>query len=125
MRPKRDKKTGRWKATRGTTITKKGYIRITAGPQRNMYLHRLLGAFKVGRPLKPDEDVHHRNGKKLDFGYDNLHVMGHSEHGCVSAKQHFYVKEHDIKLKNEWDVFFDEEGGGKCRVPVTSEIPPR
>ena len=23
MRPKRDKKTGRWKATRGTTITKK------------------------------------------------------------------------------------------------------
>ena len=111
MRPKRDKKTGRWKATRGTTITKKGYIRITAGPQRNMYLHRLLGAFKVGRPLKPDEDVHHRNGKKLDLGYDNLRVMGHSEHGCVSAKQHFYVKEHDIKLKNEWDAFFDEEGG--------------
>ena len=117
MRPKRDKKTGRWKATRGTTITKKGYIRITAGPQRNMYLHRLLGAFKVGRPLKPDEDVHHRNGKKLDLGYDNLRVMGHSEHGCVSAKQHFYVKEHDIKLKNEWDVFFDEEGGASVEFP--------
>ena len=66
MRPKRDKKTVRWKATRGTTITKKGYIRITAGPQRHMYLHRLLGAFK---------------------------------------------------LKNEWDVFFDEEGGASVEFP--------
>lgn len=35
----------------------------------------------------------------------------------MSAKQHFYVKEHDIKLKNEWDVFFDEEGGASVEFP--------
>lgn len=106
---KRDKKTGRYKATQGTTITAKGYIRITAGPQRNIYLHRLVAAFKMGRPLKKDEDVHHRNGNKLDFSFDNLHVMGHQEHGCVSVKQHFYLEQKDIHLKSEWDQWFDSE----------------
>lgn len=109
MKPKRDRKTGRWKATCGTTITAKGYIRITAGPQRGMYLHRLLAAFKLGRPLTKDEDAHHVNGKKLDFGFDNIKVLGHREHGCVSAKQHFYLEQQDIHLKNEWDEFFDSE----------------
>lgn len=110
-KPKRDKN-GRFKAVRGTTITKKGYIRITAGPQRGMYLHRLLAAFKLGRPLKKDEDAHHVNGKKLDFSFDNLKVMGHREHGCVSAKQHFYVQQHEIKVKSEWDEYFEQETNG-------------
>jgi hypothetical protein len=35
--------------------------------------------------------------------------LGHKEHGCVSAKQHHYVKTHDIHLKNEWDEFFEGE----------------
>lgn len=107
MKPKRDKKTGRFKARTATTITKKGYVRITAGPQRGMYLHRLLAAFKVGRPLKKDEDSHHRNAVKLDFGYDNIQVLGHQEHGCVSSKQRFYLKQMDIKKKSEWDEFYD------------------
>ena len=123
MRPKRDKKTGRWKATRGTTITAKGYIRITAGPQRGAYLHRILAAFKIGRPLAKDEDCHHRNGNKMDFGYDNLQVLGHKEHGCVSAKQHFVLEQLDIHLKSEWDEYFESErndGGGECPVPMTN-----
>ena len=51
----------------------KGYMRLTAGPYRNEYLHRLLGAFKVGRPLNAGcMEVHHENGNKLDFGFDNI-----------------------------------------------------
>ena len=109
MKQKRDHETGRWKATKGATITAKGYLRITAGPFRNVYLHRLLGAFKVGRPLTKDEDVHHKNGVKLDFGYDNLVVTGHREHGCVSAKQHFYLEQRYIHLKGKWDAWFESE----------------
>ncbi|MFZ3343360.1 MAG: hypothetical protein WA213_20955 [Terriglobales bacterium] len=71
MKPKRDKKTGRYKAVTATTITAKGYVRITAGPQRGMYLHRLLAAFKEGCPLRKDEDSHHSNKVKLDFSYEN------------------------------------------------------
>ena len=107
--PERDIKTGRYKATTATTVTKKGYVRITAGPQRGMYLHRLLAAFKKGRPLKKDEDAHHVNGNKLDFGFDNLSVLGHREHACVSAKQHYHLAQLDVKLKSEWDEFHEQE----------------
>lgn len=107
-KPKRGKD-GRFKAVTATTITKKGYVRITAGPQRGMYLHRLLAAFKKGAPLTKDEDSHHVDGNKLNFGYENLQVLGHREHGCVSSKQRYFLKERDIKLKGEWDAYFDEE----------------
>lgn len=122
MKPKRDKKTGRYKAVTATTITAKGYVRITAGPQRGMYLHRLLAAFKEGRPLRKDEDSHHRNKVKLDFSYENIQTLGHQHHGCVSAKQHFVLEQKDIHLKGEWDAWWEQErsevGGGRCRLPL-------
>ena len=34
-----------------------------------------------------------------------------AQHGAVSAKQHWYVKNNDIKLESEWDEFFEREGG--------------
>jgi len=104
----------------GVKVDSKGYLTITAGPLRGVRVHRLIAAAKLGRPLEKDEDVHHRDGNKLNCAPNNLQVTGHREHGAVSAKQHWYLKEHDIKLKNEWDEFFESEGGGKCRVPVTS-----
>jgi hypothetical protein len=112
VKPKRDRKTGRWNAQTGSTITEKGYLRITAGPCRGMYLHRLLAAYKLGRPLTKDEDAHHVNGVKLDFRFHNIKVLGHQEHGCVSAKQHFVLEQLDVHLKSEWDQFFDSESGG-------------
>jgi hypothetical protein len=109
MKPKRDKKTGRFKAVTATTVTAKGYVRITAGPQRGQYLHRLIAAAKLGRPLTKDEDAHHVGGNKLDFSPEKLQVLGHREHGCVSALQHWYVKEHDIKMEAEWNEHFEQE----------------
>ena len=99
----------------GTKIDSKGYLTITAGPLRGVRVHRLVAAAKLGRPLTKDEDVHHIDGDKSNPHPDNLNVLGHSQHGAVSAKQHWYLKEHDIKLKNEWDEWFESEavaGGG-------------
>ena len=73
-----------------------------------------------GRPLNRDEDAHHVNGKKLDLSIENIKVMGHREHGCVTAKQHFYIQQHDIKTKSEWDDYFEQErigGGGDVSFP--------
>lgn len=100
---------GRFSPERGAYIDDKGYIRIGCGPQRGMRLHRLVAAAKLGRPLKKDEDVHHLDGNKLNNSPDNIHIMGHREHSCVSAKQHWYLEQKDIHLKNEWDVFFEDE----------------
>ena len=107
---KRDKKTGRFKGkSQFCYIDDKGYPRISSGPLRGVRLHRLIASAKLGRPLRPDEDAHHDNGNKLDCSPDNIKVLGHKEHGCVSAKQHWYVKQNDIKMESEWEAFFKEE----------------
>lgn len=102
-------KNGRFASTAICYIDEKGYPRISSGPLRGVRLHRVVAAAMLGRPLKKDEDVHHKDGDKLNFSPDNLEVKGHREHGCISARQHHYVKQHDIKLRNEWDEFFEQE----------------
>jgi hypothetical protein len=105
---------GRFAAKAGAYIDDQGYLRISAGPQRGQRLHRIIAAAKLGRPLTKDEDVHHADGNKLNLDPNNLIVMGHREHGCVSAKQHHYLKSRDIDLQKEWYEYFD--GDSDCRA---------
>jgi hypothetical protein len=100
-------KDGRFAVKSFCYIDDKGYPRIGAGPLRGERLHRIIAAAKLGRALKKEEDVHHLDGNKLNFSPENLEVLGHREHGCVSAKQHWYVKANDIKLKDEFDQYFE------------------
>lgn len=99
---------GRFSVKSFCYIDDKGYPRIGAGPMKGQRLHRIIAAAKLGRALRPDEDVHHKDGNKLNFDPANLEVLGHREHGCVSAKQHFYLKSHDIHLEEEWNEHFAE-----------------
>lgn len=39
------------------------------------YQHRAVAAWKLGRPLQPDEVVHHLNGDANDNHPDNLRVF--------------------------------------------------
>lgn len=121
MKRQRDKQ-GRWVTKSFCYIDDKGYPRIGAGPLRGVRLHRIIAAAKLGRPLKPDEDVHHLDGCRLNCAPDNLKVLGHKEHGCVSAKQHHYVKERDIKMKSEWDEFFEQERSGGGQILPSREL---
>ena len=102
----RDATTGRFKKTTGKTKTAKGYIRITAGPLRGQYEHRVVAAEKLGRPLANDEDVHHCNQVRHHNHPNNLQVLGHREHGWVSALQHFWMNYLDIHLEAEWNEYF-------------------
>ena len=63
----------------------------------------------LGRKLKKDEDVHHRNGNKLDWSSENLMVMGKQEHGWYTALQHYYMKYiHGPLEKRQWDKYFGD-----------------
>jgi hypothetical protein len=94
----------------GTTCkTTKRYPRVTAGPLRHKYVHRIVAAALIGRELTKDEQVHHKDGNRLNFNWDNLMVLGQKDHGWVSSKQVWYMKEHDILLKVQWDEYMDEE----------------
>lgn len=101
----------------GTTAkTTKGYLRITAGPCRNEYIHRIVAGALLGRELKKDEQVHHRNNNKLDPRPDNLLILGQYDHGWVSAKQAYFMQHiKEVAEKNEWDEFMDEQARIQAR----------
>jgi hypothetical protein len=44
-------------------------------------------AAKLGRPLRPDEDVDHLNEDKTDNSPSNLHVKTHGEHSKVTQSK--------------------------------------
>lgn len=94
----------------GATVkTTKRYPRITAGPLRNLYLHRVVAAALVGRALTKDEEVHHKDGNRLNFWFSNLMVVGEKDHGWVSAKQAWFMRERDSREKKQWDTFMESE----------------
>ena len=94
----------------GTTCkTTKRYPRVTAGPLRHRYIHRIVAAALLGRELKKDEEVHHKDHDRRNFNWDNLLVLGGKDHGWVSSKQAWYMREHDIQRKAEWDEYMETE----------------
>lgn len=94
----------------GTTYkTTKRYPRVTAGPLRHKYVHRIVAAALIGRELERSEEVHHKDSDRRNFNWDNLIVLGAADHGWVSAKQAWYMREQDARKKLEWDVFMADE----------------
>lgn len=66
------------------TITRNGhtlqYLRISAGPQRDRYVHQLVAEAMLGRPLAPDEEVDHKDTDTLNNDWRNLEVKTGSVH---------------------------------------------
>ena len=92
-----------------TCKTTKRYPRVTAGPLRHKYVHRIVAAALLGRELTKDEEVHHRDNDRRNFNWDNLIVLGEKDHGWVSSKQAWYMREANVLEKRQWDEFMEEE----------------
>lgn len=66
---------GRWR------LNKKGYMESTIRRKR-IYQHRYVMEEHLGRNLKRDEFVHHRNGIKTDNRIENLVLISSNIHVC-------------------------------------------
>lgn len=79
-----------WKG--GRKINKKGHVLILRKghplADKNGYVleHRYVMCEYLGRILRSDEIVHHKNGKKTDNRIENLEIMTNAEHTILHHK---------------------------------------
>lgn len=60
------------------------YIRVCAGSNRGQYVHRLVAAAMISRPLRDDEAVHHKDGDTTNNDFKNLEILSWEEHGKIT-----------------------------------------
>jgi hypothetical protein len=75
----------------------------------------------LGRKLKKDEDVHHRNKNRMDFSRRNLKILDHWHHGYVTALQHFYMEHIRDNQERDWYESFELFTGGVDNVHVVDD----
>jgi hypothetical protein len=87
--------------TAGIYLDDKGYFRHSAGPKRSKRVHRDLMEQHLGRPLRRDEHVHHRDENKTNNqehadGMWNLELLDESTHNAITARQYWYLKKNGL-----------------------------
>lgn len=81
-------KNGQWKG--GRSVASNGYVLIRVGVGHHLadvrgyaYEHRVVAETKIGRRLRPGEQVHHINGLKSDNRPENIEVVASRSHHAV------------------------------------------
>ncbi|MFZ7121743.1 MAG: HNH endonuclease signature motif containing protein [Eubacteriaceae bacterium] len=76
----------RWdKKANGISLKPNGYYEITRGVNKGKSLHVVIMEINIGRKLKKNEVVHHKNEIKTDNRIENLELMTKSEHSKLHA----------------------------------------
>jgi hypothetical protein len=83
----------------GGWINPKGYHCIKV-EGREKKVHRLIMEKVLGRPLLPTEDIHHKDGNKLNNEPENLELLSHSDHS-LKTNNRPYKRGYKLNLTNE------------------------
>lgn len=82
----------RWGDSSGSTITRDGYVQLAgywdhpnSDSRGRLLEHVLVMSVQLGRGLRPDEIVHHRDHDKRNNSLDNLELLTRGEHSRKHA----------------------------------------
>jgi hypothetical protein len=78
-------------------INGRGYVEGRVGG-RPIKRHRYVAEQMLGRTLRPDEDVHHKNGDKTDNRPENLEVLSHGAHSIEHNRSRTYKRGYRLNL---------------------------
>ena len=106
----------------GVRIDQKEYLVIKAGPCRDVRVHILVAEAKLGRKLRKNEHVHHKDGNTRNPHWTNLLVINDGLHGIVSNKQRWYLKQKFNREEAAWHAFFDATGKTYDEYESTYEV---
>ena len=67
-------------------LQKNGYMTLCI-KNKKYYIHRLVMESYIGRKLEKFEQVHHKNGNKIDKRIENLEIINIKEHQRIHAKK--------------------------------------
>lgn len=81
-----------WKG--GRTVTSHGYVLVRVGKGHHLadvrgyaYEHRIVAEKKIGRRLRPGEEVHHINGVRSDNRPENVKVTANTAEHFVHHRK--------------------------------------
>lgn len=106
------------------TRTRDGYLRIkTRGPLRDKLAHRAYVERQLGRPLRPDEVIHHVCGNKACFPPTDFHLclMDFPLHAAFEAGATPWQK-HRARYGNKSGTKSETKCETKCETSEISEI---
>jgi hypothetical protein len=81
----------------GISIKPSGYVEITRGENKYRSQHRVIMEDHLGRKLRSDEIVHHKDENKTNNLIENLAVMSASEHAKHHAKDNYKTRTRNQK----------------------------
>jgi len=86
----------------GEYINNKGYLKVLAPdhPYRDSHghvlKHRLVYEEHLGRYLKPEEHIHHKDGNRLNNNLSNLELLDRSLHSKITANNNPQCQKQDL-----------------------------